>query len=90
VELPITHNLDLALRYLRDEAHARMIWIDNLCIDQYFTDEKNHQVAYMGKIYWNAECVIVWLGIEQDRSNAAFDLIKHVADKIEVDYQRKQ
>ncbi|KAF1921571.1 heterokaryon incompatibility protein-domain-containing protein [Ampelomyces quisqualis] len=85
--LPITRNLDIALRHLRHVKQSQMIWIDALCIDQASTDEKNHQVAAMGEIYSNAECVTIWLGTEQDRSDEAFDLIKHVADTIEVNYQ---
>ncbi|KAJ8118085.1 hypothetical protein OPT61_g857 [Boeremia exigua] len=38
------------------------LWIDAVCIDQRSTEERNHQVAQMGKIYTNAEKVIMWLG----------------------------
>lgn len=38
------------------------IWIDQICIDQNSTMEKNHQVGLMSQIYTKAEAVIVWLG----------------------------
>ncbi|KAJ4374639.1 hypothetical protein N0V86_007512 [Didymella sp. IMI 355093] len=46
----------------RDKHLRANLWIDAICIDQDLTDEKNHQVAQMGKIYTNAEKVIMWLG----------------------------
>lgn len=38
------------------------IWIDALCIDQANLQERNHQVAQMGQIYYNAQLVLIWLG----------------------------
>jgi hypothetical protein len=43
--------------YLREN-----IWIDTICINQAATDEKNDQVAQMGKVYSNARKVTMWLG----------------------------
>ncbi|KAH7074072.1 heterokaryon incompatibility protein-domain-containing protein, partial [Paraphoma chrysanthemicola] len=44
------------------EACAKSIWIDALCIDQASIQERNHQVQQMGRIYSQAQEVIVWLG----------------------------
>jgi hypothetical protein len=41
---------------------SQLIYIDALCIDQSNIDEKNHQVAQMGRIYRNATVVKIWLG----------------------------
>ena len=38
------------------------LWADQLCIDQNSVEERNHQVQLMGKIYGQAQAVIVWLG----------------------------
>lgn len=38
------------------------IWIDALCIDQFSSLERNHQVAQMGNIYSRASWVHVWFG----------------------------
>jgi hypothetical protein len=40
----------------------KYLWIDQLCIDQQSTLEKNHQVQAMGSIFGQAERVIAWLG----------------------------
>lgn len=36
-------------------------WIDAICIDQEKTEEKNHQVAHMSKIYKSAARIHIWL-----------------------------
>lgn len=40
----------------------RYFWIDALCIDQSNVIERNHQVQQMGRIFSNAEEVLMWLG----------------------------
>lgn len=50
------------------EAEARngievpWLWIDAICIDQSNTEERNQQVQQMGRVYREAQEVIVWLG----------------------------
>ncbi|KAF2623123.1 HET-domain-containing protein [Macroventuria anomochaeta] len=62
--IPITQNLSEALRRLRSDA-PRTLWIDALCINQEDLEEKGHQVARMGRVYHEANRVIVWLGEDQ-------------------------
>jgi hypothetical protein len=50
-DLPESGNLLFALR-----------WYDTVCIDQYDTQERNHQVKQMRNIYEHATNVLVWLG----------------------------
>jgi hypothetical protein len=38
------------------------LWIDALCIDQQDNLERNHQVAQMGQIFFQAQKVFIWLG----------------------------
>ena len=45
---------------LRD--FERLLWIDQLCIDQEDLTERNHQVMMMAEIYSHAEGVVAWLG----------------------------
>ncbi|OAL05549.1 HET-domain-containing protein [Phaeosphaeriaceae sp. SRC1lsM3a] len=85
--LAITRNLDTALRHLRHEAQSRTMWVDALCIDQESTHEKNHQVASMGQIYSSAACVVIWLGLEQDRSDNALDFVEHISSCVEVNFE---
>ncbi|KAK1996097.1 HET-domain-containing protein [Colletotrichum falcatum] len=58
----VTENLFEALEYLREPGEDRILWVDALCIDQSNIKERGHQVAWMGKVYENAERVLFWLG----------------------------
>ena len=50
-------------RKCRDKTPSdQYLWIDQLCIDQSTTDERNHQVQMMSDIYSQAASVIAWLG----------------------------
>ncbi|KAL9039854.1 MAG: hypothetical protein Q9214_004707 [Letrouitia sp. 1 TL-2023] len=49
--VPITRNLDIALRYVRNPSKPRILWIDALCIDQSNLEEKAQQVGMMKDIY---------------------------------------
>lgn len=63
--LSIRRNLWLFLDTFRrrvDEDISRFLWIDQLCIDQANTPERNDQVKLMGHIYSTAATVKVWLG----------------------------
>jgi hypothetical protein len=83
----VTRNLDIALRRFRLPGECRRIWIDALCIDQSSIDEKNRQVALMGKIYSAASSVLLWLGPEQDRSALALTFIQYLSRYVDVDWQ---
>lgn len=54
-------NLSDALHALR-QSESRLIWVDNLCIDQDNKSEKEQQIGMMAEIYQRAVRVIVWLG----------------------------
>jgi len=45
------------------------LWIDQLCIDQSNTSERNHQVQMMSDIYSKATSVIAWLGDGSDKAD---------------------
>ncbi|OQV02024.1 hypothetical protein CLAIMM_07281 [Cladophialophora immunda] len=82
--LGITANLDRVLRRLRHSGHERVIWVDQLSIDQSNNDEKSHQVRLMGQIYRKAKRVLVWLGDSvEDGANAA-SLITELNDRIDA------
>lgn len=63
--IPISHNLALALYYLRSTTNPLVIWVDAICINQQDLAERNSQVALMSFIYKRAVGVIVWLGMPQ-------------------------
>lgn len=60
--LPITANLEDALRHLRRQDQPVWLWVDALCIDQPHIEERNHQVQQMRQIYESAAQTVVYLG----------------------------
>ncbi|KAJ3493563.1 hypothetical protein NLG97_g4653 [Lecanicillium saksenae] len=48
-----------------------LLWIDGICINQDDAAEKAEQVAMMGKIYSQAEKVVIWLGPAMNGSDLA-------------------
>lgn len=60
--LPITLALETALRGLREPAPLDL-WIDQICINQDDSDEKDRQIPLMKDIYTRSSCTIAWLGL---------------------------
>ncbi|KAM0427848.1 hypothetical protein ACHAPT_007307 [Fusarium lateritium] len=58
----INFNLHDALKYLRRQETSRILWVDQLCINQQNLAEKSHQVTRMGDIYRKATDVLIFLG----------------------------
>jgi hypothetical protein len=77
--LPVTQNLAEAMRYLRREDEARILWIDAVCINQQDLVERSVQVRRMGDIFKNAKQVDVWLGPESATSDVAVNLVHAMA-----------
>ena len=73
--LAITANLATALVQIRNPDTPRTLWIDQICINQDNVDERNEQVALMGRIYSRAENVIIWLGEEDPDDKVAFEFV---------------
>ena len=70
-KLPITTNLDLALRRVRTPHSANIIvkiWVDAICINQKNIAERNQQVSLMSRIYSGCEGCAIYLGEEQNNS----------------------
>ena len=65
-----------ALRRLRRKTETRILWIDQICIDQSSVAEKNHQVALMGEIYSRAMRVVIWLG-DKTASEMLLRYVRH-------------
>jgi len=77
--LPVTQNLEEAMRYLRREDEARILWIDAVCINQQDLVERSVQVGRMGDIFRNSKQVDVWLGPESASSDVAVNLVHAIA-----------
>jgi hypothetical protein len=67
----ITENLDMVLRRVRLPDRSLALWADSICIDQENREEKEHQVALMGKIYSAADCVLLYMGKDEDNHGPA-------------------
>jgi hypothetical protein len=77
----ITPSLASALRQLRQPHGPRLLWIDQLCINQSDHSEKTSQVPNMASIYNEAFNVCVWLGDDpQNNAEIAKGLIKRILD----------
>lgn len=57
----------------------RFFWMDQICINQNDTLEKNHQVKLMSFIYKSAESVLVWLGEPNDRRCEIFERFNKIS-----------
>ncbi|KAH7064141.1 heterokaryon incompatibility protein-domain-containing protein [Paraphoma chrysanthemicola] len=70
----IGRNLYEALKILTENNHepVRLIWIDQLSINQDDLEERASQVSVMDMIYKCCQKVIVWLGEELERDIADF------------------
>ncbi|KAN0098846.1 HET domain containing protein [Hyaloscypha variabilis] len=76
ISVQVTTNLYRALKRLRARPGTSRIWIDALCIDQSSVEEKKAQIPLMGKIYSQAEKVLIWVGDEEEDGAAAMALIR--------------
>jgi len=70
-----TTNLASALRHIRNNRLAEILWVDAICINQQRINERNHQVNMMPRIYESAQEVIAWLGESYDDSDEAMRLL---------------
>ncbi|KAI1195353.1 heterokaryon incompatibility protein-domain-containing protein [Nemania serpens] len=62
-DVPVRHNLALALRYLRSATHPLTLWVDAVCINQDDVDERNAQVSLMALVFSRATAVVAWMGL---------------------------
>ena len=61
-EVPVTANLEVALRALRKPEEDCCFWIDALCINQHDIQERNSEVPRMRDMYERADLVVAWHG----------------------------
>jgi hypothetical protein len=77
--IAVTASLATALQYLRHTDRVRLLWIDQLCINQQDLVERGEQVRRMSRIYQNASRNVVWLGEADDSSRIAFSWFQKMA-----------
>jgi hypothetical protein len=78
--LSITPSLEAALQHIRHQSEPVIIWADQISINQADDDEKNEQVANMGRIYPGATEVIVWLGPGTKESDTFMDTFNEIGN----------
>lgn len=64
---------------IQNPAFVGLIWVDALCINQGDHAERSKQVQLFGHTYKYAKRVIVWLGVEDDATEMAVELIRRFA-----------
>jgi len=83
--LAISSSLRSALRDLRHETDALVLWADGVCIKQDDNDEKNHQVRLMSHIFSSATSVFAYLGEETGNSNLALEVMSKIGTVFQRD-----
>lgn len=93
-EFAIGQNLETALRRLRSNSVARVVWIDAICINQDDLDERSSQLQIMGDIYSQAQDVVIWLGDDDGSLPITIPLLQKVAkyarEEPEIDAQNRK
>ncbi|KAK3114511.1 hypothetical protein LTR53_007115 [Teratosphaeriaceae sp. CCFEE 6253] len=77
--LEITGTLHYALLTLKHPDTSRLIWIDQICINQHDNKEKTGQVAMMRDIYARSSLTIAWLGEANAETNVALKAAHRIA-----------
>jgi hypothetical protein len=78
----ITANLDKVLRRVRLTQKTRLVWADQICIDQGNLVERGHQVGLMAEIDTRADTVLIWLGGEKEAGLHVKSLLQEVNERI--------
>lgn len=87
--LQVTTNLELALRYLRQEKRVRTLWVDALCIDQDNEEEKTVQIQHMDWLYANSSTVVAWLGGHHDPEKEYICAKSSLQDNFDCEHRRQ-
>jgi hypothetical protein len=77
--LRIRESLFQAFESLLSNVTTTVIWVDQICINQENDVEREQQVTLMSRIFIQAQRVTCWLGLREDNSDHAFDLLRLLA-----------
>jgi hypothetical protein len=80
----ITKSLEAALRNFRKPDRSAVMWIDQICIDQENSMEKEKQIPMMGKIYQHAWNTVIWLGESSPSSDSAIQLLEDASVRLQL------
>ncbi|EWG50047.1 hypothetical protein FVEG_09379 [Fusarium verticillioides 7600] len=73
--LNVSLNLWNFLQNYRETVGERIIWIDQICINQDDTDECIQQIGQMCEIYQSASMDLFWIGEPGEDAETVFDLL---------------
>jgi len=77
--IELTANLKDALFRVRLPTRSRLLWADQICINQDDPAERGSQVALMGKIFASSRSTLIWLGpCEEGIAQGLHSLINEV------------
>lgn len=85
--IKVTQNLYAGLLRLRHEKSERVLWIDQICINQWDLEEKAAQVALMRDIYKKCTRCVTWMGevpgddvgVAHNAAEAVFEFLRRTA-----------
>jgi hypothetical protein len=78
----VTSNLEKALQAFCSQGEFKAsfkLWVDAICINQDDLDERGRQIQKMREIYGSAWSVVAWLGVQENRSDFAIQMISDLA-----------
>jgi len=81
--LPLTANLELALKSVQQDDLDRLIWVDAICINQQDQEERRLQVQIMRTIFSGAKRVVAFLGPDADGSETMPAILKRIKEGCE-------
>lgn len=83
--LPVNVNLHLALERFRLPKQPRLLWVDEICINQDDEKERSQEVQIFHRIYAEAKIVLIWLGSDSEDSDVAMEffpqMMSHLSNK---------
>ncbi|KAH7395426.1 heterokaryon incompatibility protein-domain-containing protein [Cadophora sp. MPI-SDFR-AT-0126] len=89
--LRLTQSISDALQRIRHEDKPRIVWADQVCINQDDLTERGHQVKLMGQIYQNTTRVLAWLGRDEHNFAApALEKFKSLEELFDDENRLKQ
>ncbi len=81
-------NLFLALSQLRFPDKERLLWVDQLCINQIDIPERNSSVLLLCDIYRQATSTVVWLGPAKEGTIEAVHFVNEFIDQYGEDIRQ--
>ena len=83
--LPVNFGLFHALQRFRLSKQPRLLWVDEICINQDDEQDRIQELQKVHRIYADARCVLIWLGPDSEDSDVAMSffprMMSHLANK---------